>query len=214
MANNAAGGPQTGPRQTFTFAADTNPYQRVYINGSGQAAIAGATNKSIGILDGNGVDVSEDPRGEVLHHINTSITIMRANAAISAGAFVYAAADGEVAPAGSVLEGIALDAAGADQDLIRVAPIAGPTQGLVLGGSVTVSSAQAAANSGDGQVDIVTGTGVAPTSYVVQVLTVTTGVVKAGYIVSLPAAGTIRLTGVDTTAEMNEGDIITWIAMW
>lgn len=82
--------------------------------------------------------------------------------------------------------------------------------------SITVSSGQAAANSNNGQVDIVTGLGVAPTWISnPTVIDVSTGVLNTGYVMDLTtAAGTITIKGVNAGIQLDAGDIlkIAWSA--
>ncbi len=78
---------------------------------------------------------------------------------------------------------------------------------------VVVSSGQAGTNT-NGRVDIVTGLGVEPAAVTVLVRTVSTGVIKSGYVVNTSAvAGTIRIDGV-SNPQLVAGDIIdvTWEA--
>ena len=213
MPNNAIG-PQKGEAYTFTFAADTEPYLRVYVNSSGQAAIAGADDRSAGVNGGNGVDVSEYALGDVLFHHQCAFTVMKASGAISAGAKVFAAASGKVASSGSVCEGTAIDAASADGDLIRVIPMAVQLPGIAMG-TVTVSAGQAAANSGDGQATITTGFGVATFSYFYKVKDVSNGLtVNTGYAEAYGAsAGDFVISGVSAGVQLDAGDIIEWCAI-
>lgn len=149
------------PAVNMAFAADTAKFLRVVGNTSGQAAIAGISDKSIGVCAGADVDVSEDARGTVrLNQVGTQVMV--AAKAIAAGAVVYAAASGKVSDVGTVIEGRALTAAGADGELIQVVPL--PSNG-VLTFTRVVDSAQASANSAT----VNTGLGVVLTHAIVQV---------------------------------------------
>jgi len=75
-----------------------------------------------------------------------------------------------------------------------------------------VTSGEAAANSTNGRVDFVTGFGVDPVGLSVMVLTSSTGVAKAGFVVSFPTAGTVRVDGVAAGVQVDAGDIICIIA--
>lgn len=213
MPNNATQHP--GDTITLQYAADTLPYLRGTVDSNGKFAIAGATTKAQLLNVGGNVDISEDDRGDARFIHAAGTQVMKANAAITRGAAVYAAADGEVAPAGTVLEGYALQAAGADGDLIEVIPVGQVGRHLVLGGTVTVSSGQAAANSGNGRVDIVTGTGVVPTAVHVMHLDASTLVAQTGFDVDIATTpGTIRIDGIAAGHQVDENDVIHWIAIW
>lgn len=113
-----------GGTKTMPFAADTEPYVRVVPNSSGEAAIAGATVKSIGVSV-SGVDISESVYGTV-RLPSAGTVVMIASKAIAAGDIVYSAAAGKITDVSTSAEreGIALSAAAADGDLIEVAMVA------------------------------------------------------------------------------------------
>jgi predicted RecA/RadA family phage recombinase len=79
---------------------------------------------------------------------------------------------------------------------------------------LTVSSGQAAANSGDGEVDIVTGLAAAPTYLNVTVIDASSGVLNTGYVVDLATAGTIKIKGVSSGIQLDASDLVkvAWIA--
>ncbi|MEO1277951.1 MAG: DUF2190 family protein [Planctomycetota bacterium] len=79
----------------------------------------------------------------------------------------------------------------------------------------TVTAAEAALNSNNGQVDIDTGFGVAPTAVNVQVRTVTTGRLKTGFDVELLTGndiGKVRIKGVAAGTQLDENDVIEFVA--
>lgn len=131
--------------RTFVFATDCTKHTRVKVNSSGQAAIAGRGEASIGTHIGYEADVSELEYGtvELDHQVGTKW--YRASGAIAAGALVYPDADGEVTatPYGHPLA-IALSSATADQDLIEAVPLArlGAAQAVVY----TVGATEDTAN--------------------------------------------------------------------
>jgi hypothetical protein len=93
---------------------------RVY-NVSGTWTTADATHAGLGVQLQPSVATTDIV---ALKSVSAPGTVkMVANEAIAVGATVYAAADGEVATTGTIIEGIALTAATADQDVIEVVPI-------------------------------------------------------------------------------------------
>lgn len=103
--------------------------------------------------------------------------------------------------------GTVTEAAGTD-DLTakcRLEPNRGPR---VFATAFTVTSIEAAANSNNGRVDFVTGFGAAPAAVSVMVLTASTGVAKSGFVVSFPAAGTVRVDGVAAGVQVDANDVV------
>jgi hypothetical protein len=93
---------------------------RVY-NSSGTWTTADATHGGVGVQQQPSVATTDIV---TLKAISAPGTVkMVASGVIAVGATVYAAADGEIADSGTIIEGIALEAAGADQDVIEVIPI-------------------------------------------------------------------------------------------
>jgi predicted RecA/RadA family phage recombinase len=79
----------------------------------------------------------------------------------------------------------------------------------------TVTTDDAAANSTNGQVDIDTGFGAAPSAVVAQVRTVTTGRIKSAFdVLTLSGGdlGKVRISGVGSGTQLDAGDIIALIA--
>lgn len=110
---------------TVTLSATVAKYQRVTIAG----AVAGATDQDIGVAREAGV--SGDVIGIAFANKQGTHKAIAAGA-IAAGAKVYGAADGEindVQATGSFLRGVAMEAAGADQDVIEIMPLVGDTAG-------------------------------------------------------------------------------------
>lgn len=93
---------------------------RVY-NSSGTWTTADATHGGVGVQIQPSLATTDIV---ILKAISAPGTVkMVASGVIAIGATVYAAADGEIADSGTIIEGIALEAAGADQDVIEVLPI-------------------------------------------------------------------------------------------
>lgn len=81
--------------------------------------------------------------------------------------------------------------------------------------NITVSSGQAAANSGDGQADIATGLAVRPSWFDVKVVDASTGLMNVGYVVDpTTVPGTITVKGISSGLQLDAGDIIllSWVA--
>lgn len=79
----------------------------------------------------------------------------------------------------------------------------------------TVTSGEAAANSGNGRADIDTGFGVAPTGFSVQVIDASSGAQNTGYVVSALTGGDlgkVRIDGVAAGVQLDENDVIHLIA--
>lgn len=107
--------------KAFEAAGALTQYTRVTLNTStGKLLVAGATDTAIG--------VTERPAFADGDFIAVRLTTAQgtckvvANAAITKGDPVYAAADGEIAPSGAVMFGYAIEAATADGDIIEVLP--------------------------------------------------------------------------------------------
>jgi len=107
------------PIRQFTAAATRAAHLRVYSN-SGTLATAGASNMSIGVQEIESLATTD----VVPVRLRTAegTVKMTAAGAISAGNPVYAAAGGKVASSGTIVEGIALEAATANDDIIEVMP--------------------------------------------------------------------------------------------
>jgi hypothetical protein len=191
-----------GKDSSYTFAAATALYLRVLKNSSGKAAIAGATDKSTGVCFGNEVEEA-DGLGTVRYHHMVGEQIMIASEAIDIGDPVFAAASGKVAATGTICEGIAKTATTGDDQQIVVVPIGAAEYAA----KVTVSAGQAAANSGNGQVDLTLPFPFADAAVVVNLLTVTTGRVKSTYDVT-GTASTLSVKGVAAGTQVDEGDVI------
>ncbi len=205
---------------SMTFAAITSAFLRVYRNSAGRAAIAGNTQKSIGVNWMNNVEAADDV-GTVRLKRKFGQIVMVASAAISVAAPVYAAASGKVGPfnsasgveVGGILEGYAVTSAAADGDLIVVEP-AGfdePDYGIVH----LVTSGEAAANSNNGRIDFDTGFGAKPRRYTVDVEDASTQVANVGYVTSkllTTDLGKVRVDGIGSGLQLDEGDIVVFRA--
>lgn len=106
-----------GPK-TLLAAGTISRYDRVHMNTSGQWAQSGATDKADAIALDDAV-ANEPLSAELLNNAGT--VKMKAGVAITVGALVYSAASGKIGVTGTNrLEGKAIDAAGADGDIIEV----------------------------------------------------------------------------------------------
>lgn len=118
-----------GPTRTFQASAALAKYRRVRLS-SGKLAYAGAANTdALGALVQATHAADEDVAVRLLNAQGTHPCV--ASEAISAGATVYAAANGKVAASGTVIVGVALDAATADNDIIEVLPAPAPVLGAI-----------------------------------------------------------------------------------
>lgn len=180
--------------------AATNKYLRVHRDSNNEWAISGVANKSLGVA-WETVDAAADDLNVRLHGAGTQIMV--AAGAITAGAKVYAAASGKVAATGSVLEGIAIDAASGDGSQIGVIPATEVFAGL-LAFTHTVSGAEDSANSAA----INTGLGVAPTAVLERVRT-SAGVERTGNTVTV-SSGTVTVANANLAAN----DVITLLCAY
>jgi hypothetical protein len=115
--------------RAFTAGAAIAKYLRVKLS-SGKLAVAGATDVGLGTLE-DASFADGDVRAVRLRSAQGTVKMVAAGA-ISAGADVWAAASGKVNDVGgAVYEGVALDAAAADGDVIEVLRVPEP------GGAIT-----------------------------------------------------------------------------
>lgn len=105
------------PTRTFTVSGALGQFLRVKLS-AGVLALAGSTDHELGTMDS--ATVSSDTRGTVRLRTAQGTSKMVASEAITAGNAVYAASSGKVASSGTVLLGIALEAASANGDVIEV----------------------------------------------------------------------------------------------
>ncbi len=106
-----------GPTKTFTAGAAIVPNLRVKLT-AGKLAAAGSTDHEIGTLLAE--TFADLDIGTVRLRTAAGTTKMVASEAITLGDPVYAASGGKVAASGTVLIGVALEAAGANNDTIEV----------------------------------------------------------------------------------------------
>ena len=202
--------------KSFIAGEALEPFRRVKLGADGETVVyADAGDKGIGTTIDQRITSAEATAG---HRVTVKLdngggtVLMTVNGDIADKSVLYAAADGEVSATGTVPVAILLDPGdkAADGAALECIPIGGVGGVDEVYETHVVTSGEAAANSGDGRFDFDTGFGAVPGWYRVDLFTVTTGVVKAGFIV-LPLSGsdgTLRIDGVDTTAELNEGDIL------
>lgn len=106
----------------FEAGAALSQHRRVKLS-AGKLAYAGAGDVSIGTLEKPSFADGDIVAVRMRHAQGTQKMV--ASEAISLGAYVYGAADGKVAASGGAIEGIALEAAGANNDVIEVLPLRG-----------------------------------------------------------------------------------------
>lgn len=107
--------------KTFTAGAALGKWRRVRMSG-GSLAYAGAANTdALGVLSQETFASGEEVA--VIMTPSTGTVPMVASEAISQWASVYAAADGKVASSGSIVVGLAAEAATANNDIIEVVPL-------------------------------------------------------------------------------------------
>lgn len=112
-----------GPTRQFTSNGAIGQYLRVVLS-SGVLASAGATLPCIGTAEDP--ILAADTVGTVRLRGAAGTRKMVASEAITLGSPVYAAASGKIAATGTVMEGVALEAAAADGDVIEVLMVAMP----------------------------------------------------------------------------------------
>jgi hypothetical protein len=114
---------------SFVAGEALSEFRRVKISPDKKVYYADAAEAGVGVTQ-NPISAAELAAGvAVAVRFDTEGTSkMTASAAISAGAKVYAAADGKIAPTGTVLIGNAVDAATADGSVIEIAPTMGRLQ--------------------------------------------------------------------------------------
>lgn len=200
---------QDGDYGTVISGAALVANRRVRINSSAQAVYAGADELHDGVTLGSASAQGQSVAVKWREAAGTFL--FTASAAVTAGGLLYGAADGKVSSTPTdAYVGRALEAASADNAVLEGLPDRSPL-GRVFHTRVTVSSAQAAANSTNGQVDIDTGFGAAPRRRLVTVYTATTGRVKSGYDVTdltSADAGKVRVAGVAAGVQIDENDVI------
>ena len=111
------------PTKTYPVATAIGKYIRVKLNGSGKLAVAGLTDRAIGVTCDETFAADENVTVALMSKQGTMK--MTAGAAITEGAVVYGLASGKIddADGGSaVIHGVALEAAAADGDIIEVLP--------------------------------------------------------------------------------------------
>ena len=104
-----------GQYQTAVAAAATAQGLRLVTNSSGEWAIATAAQPAQAISY-ESVGIGEILTGRLVNA--GGVVYVKAAGAITRGAACYAAADGEVASSGTIIEGYAIEAAAADGDVI------------------------------------------------------------------------------------------------
>lgn len=121
-----------GARKTYLAAEAGAVNSRWYISDASTSpktiSLAGATQPAVGY---NEAAVLAAGDRVTLTLVNKEGTVKAiANGAITGGNNVYAAADGEVASSGSVIEGVAQETVTADGDIIEVLPVVREVEGV------------------------------------------------------------------------------------
>lgn len=112
---------QDGPVIQLVAAAAYTVGTRVFLNASGRVEVAALANRGIGYIDENGATAGQLCGVRVASY--PAMTYVRAHSAMAVGAVCYSQAAGRVddADGGSAhVVGIALDAAAAQDDVIRM----------------------------------------------------------------------------------------------
>ena len=116
-------------------------YRRVRYDSSGNWAYAGASDTdAVGCLQRDALDLVTEINVEPFINSQFAAQIMVASTTITAPAAVYAAANGEVAPTGTVLVGLALSSATATGDYVTVVPSAASILGSIARSSLTTDT--------------------------------------------------------------------------
>lgn len=102
---------------TFPNNSALGAYLRVKLS-SGYLVVASDTEDELGTLEHR--TLADEPLAAVVPREDPCVRLMVASKSISKYAAVYAAAGGKVSDTGTLIRGIALEAAGADGDQIRV----------------------------------------------------------------------------------------------
>lgn len=123
-----------GPRKTYIAAASIGVNLRVKITDGTTTPptinVAGATDASIGVTEA--FVAAAGDRVAILLSNAQGTRKMHANGVITSGNTVYAAASGEVASSGTVVEGIAQETTTADGDIFEVLGARDTENGTVL----------------------------------------------------------------------------------
>jgi hypothetical protein len=127
------------PNRMFPCAGAIGQYNRVKLNGSGQLAVAGASDHAIGTVE-KAAFAAGDVRDCRLRSAEGTRKMI-ANGAIAVGTTVFAAASGKISATKNAFpEGIAMEAAGADGDIVEVMMLGGGLR-VAMGQQTTVAAA-------------------------------------------------------------------------
>ncbi|MBI2424192.1 MAG: DUF2190 family protein [Candidatus Hydrogenedentes bacterium] len=202
----------SGAKKAFTAGAAIPLHARVKLT-AGKLALAGLADggAELGVMDAEAFADGDYCAVILPNAPGTRIGI--AAAAITLGALIYSAADGKLsstAAAGSYLRGVAVQAAGANNDWFEYAPLAGgvaiDSSSVVRAGIATAGAGEATANL----MDITTGLA-AITGWQIQILR--SGVpVILDQVLSSPSAGVLRVADGASTFQVTNGDKYNWIA--
>ena len=113
-----------------SFVASGALGQHLRVRSPNSLVLAGATDFSLGTLEEPTTYANEPVSVRLRHSMGTRAMV--ANGAITLGAPVFAAAAGKVGASGTIVEGVALEASTADNDIIEVLPVDMPEFGKVI----------------------------------------------------------------------------------
>lgn len=133
------------PTRTFTAGGALGQYLRVKISAS-KLALAGAADRSIGTMPAPAF-ADGDPATVTLRN-KMGTRRMIANGAVTAYTNVYSAASGKVSATGIYYEGMALEAATADGDVIEVLTLEDGPESVTTVASAGSTQSDAAALTG------------------------------------------------------------------
>lgn len=140
--------------KTFQVDEAVGQFRRVKMDADGKVTYADAGDASDGVTSREAF--SSGDYVDVTLRSAPGTRKMVASGAITAGDYVYGAADGKVSTDGYVLEGKAVNAAAADGDIVEVMPHAG-VENTTTDTVAAAGSAQGDATALTGRVNVVTG---------------------------------------------------------
>jgi hypothetical protein len=114
---------------SFVASQTIASFLRVKYTSGNQIAVAGATDKEVGVTTGDKTSNAVNTPAPVQLLNEPGTVFCTANGAINDGDTVYRAAGGKVSDGGAEQFGIALEAASADGDVIEVLPLAQTQKG-------------------------------------------------------------------------------------
>lgn len=184
---------------SFIAASTIASFLRVkYVSGN-QCDLAGATDNEVGVSTGDKTSNAVGTPVPVQLTSEPGSVFLTAAGAITEGALVYRAASGKVAATGTELYGVALEAAGANNDVIEVLPNgAGQSKAFGATRSYTVLGHNGAGN--------ITVTGLLVGDVILKLLGLTSGTLgdlSAGFTSPIATADTlVQTSATDYSAKV------------